>query len=140
MARRVELWRPLIEQVFAERGRLPGYTLSVGEYPELAPRLAATAAASGDWDTSTGEVREGDAASVLQSLLADGSAFPELGRLFDPLGYGLRLHSAESVMVCRLGDIDFSGPGAPPRPDLPPDARVPCGALLVFRITERPRG
>ena len=137
MARRVELWRPLIERTFAEKGRLPAYTVTVGEYPELAARIAVVAASSGEWDTTIGTAREGEAAVALQSLLADGSTFPELRRLFDPLGYSVRLESAESVMVCRWSEIEFIGPDAPLAPDLPPDAQVPCGALLVFRISEQ---
>jgi hypothetical protein len=70
VVKRVSLWRPLLEQMFAEHGKREQYALTVDTYPELAPRLAAGAAKSDDWNLETGHAASGEATEIVAELLS----------------------------------------------------------------------
>jgi hypothetical protein len=132
--RRTALWKPLLEQAFRKQGWKRTYLLTVGEYPELAPRLAAAAAASKNWDLKTGKPRSGEVDAVIKNLLSGGNFFPELDELFNSLGYRLSVEAVEAVMLCRWSEIQRHNDGSQPL-DIQSDSLVPCGASLVFRLT-----
>ncbi len=133
MSRRVEMWRPLLEDLFRERGRSKEYLVAVGEYPEITARIATAAVCSGKWNLSTGRPRSGAPGAAIKELLVDGSLTPELQALFEPLGYSISVRSAEQVMLCRWKEVQ-SEPPASCRSNVAPDSQVPCGASILFRI------
>jgi len=135
MSRRIELWRPLLGQLFTEHGRRKTYLLTVGEYPELAPRMAAAAACSDKWDLKTGRpLASGNGAIV--DLLSDARLYRELGALMTELGYDVAVQSAEAVVLCSWEAVADRIEGCSRTP--PATAKVPCGASIVFRLTARP--
>ena len=135
MARRLELARPLLEGAFQAQGRRPEYLLTIGEYPELAGRLAVAAACSRKWDARTGKPRGENVGQILHDLIAQDHLTPELEAFFDGLGYRASVHSAESVLLCRWRDLRGQAQAASCPLALDDDALVPCGASLVFRLT-----
>jgi hypothetical protein len=132
-SQRTESWKSLLEQAFREQGRKPTYLLTVGQYPELAPRLAVAAAASDNCNLKTGKPRSGEADAVIKDLIAHGRFFPELDALFEPFGYRVSVESVEAVMLCRWSEIQPHD--VQQHPNIRPDSLVPCGASLVFRLT-----
>jgi len=134
MAKRAELWKPLLEQVFQQYGRRKDYLLTVGVYPELGGRIAAAAACSGKWNPKTGRPNNGNAATALKDLLSDQSLYRELHTLFDGIGYRVSASSAESVMLCRWKRVKPSTVDPACHPSMPPQSFVPCGASIVFRL------
>jgi hypothetical protein len=136
ITKRLELWRPPLEAAFQGRGRHPEYFLTVGEYPELAGRLAVASVCSRKWEPRTGQPREEDAAQMVRGLIAQDRLTAELERLFDSLGYRAVIHSADSVLVCRWRDLRREVHASCPLA-LDDDALVPCGASLVFRLTAK---
>src|SRR5438046_2391159 len=83
MLKRVDLWRPLVEQLFKEHGRAKEYLVAVGQYPELSSRLAFAAACSGKWNTQTGQPRTGGANPAVKQLIADRRLNSEIEAFFD---------------------------------------------------------
>jgi len=134
MAKRAELWKPLLEQVFQQYGRRKDYLLTVGVYPELGGRIAAAAACSGKWNPKTGRPNNGNAATALRDLLSDHSLYRELHTFFDAMGYQVSASSAEAVMLCRWKRVkpDTLDPAC--HPSMRPQSFVPCGASIVFRL------
>jgi len=134
MARRVELWKPLLEEAFQKYGRRKDYTLTVGVYPELGGRIAAAAACSGKWNPKTGQPLEGNAATALKDLLNAQSLYRELHEFFDGMGYRVSVDSTEGVMLCRWKRVkpDTLDPAC--HPSMRPESFVPCGASIVFRL------
>jgi hypothetical protein len=139
MAKRATLWKPLLEQMFRERGHRSEYLLAVGQYPELEARIAIAAADSGRWDPGSGRVRTGDAAAFVKELLTEKALWPEIASLFESLGYRLAVHSVESVVLCKGSEIQCGPPACRASPALPPDSTVPCGASVLFRLTRDQR-
>jgi hypothetical protein len=135
-ARRVELWKPLLEDMLRGRGRRKEYRVVVGDYPELPARIAAAAACSGQWDFATGKPRSGEPNATIQGMLADGSLTPELKALFESLAYSLSVRSVEKVLLCRWKEIQPGPPGSC-RSDVKPESQVPCGASILFQITSK---
>lgn len=132
MSRRIELWRPLLDQALRQFRRDGDYLLTVGEYPELSDRIAAAVACSGKWDGRNGRPVAGPANAMLKDVASE-TMFGELTQLVGPFGYRVSLESAESVMLCpwrSFGDHVKAGCAS-----FDPDARVPCGATLLFRMS-----
>lgn len=128
---RAELWRPLLQQMFTEQGRRSTYLLTVGDYPELASRIAAAAACSGDWDLASGRPVAGDAGAALARLLRDPRLYPELTALMSNFQYTVTVDSAESVVICPWKSLGAASAGCARAIDA--DAQVPCGGSVVFR-------
>ena len=135
MTRRTALWAPLLDELFAQHGRRPTYLLAVGDYPELNARLAAAAACSDEWDVTRGRPRSGDAGSSVVRCLDGADAYGELTQLFTPRGYRVSTHSAESVLTCAWKEVPRAAAEVECARDVSPDAIVPCGASILFRLT-----
>lgn len=132
ITRRLELFRPLLEQALRERGRRTGYLLTVGEYPELNMRLGDAAACSEKWNSTTGTARSGDPGTAAKDLLAEARAYRELEPLFESLGYRIAVESVESVVLCRGNEIQPQSCRK-----IQPNSKLPCGASILFRLTAK---
>lgn len=137
MTRRLELWRPLIDQLLREHPGAEIHLLTVGEYPELGARIAGAAACSGNWNPRTGKPRSGNAAKAIKALLDDHSVYQELDSFFDALGYRTSVESAESVVLCPGKQFAGDEIHLPCQAKLQSEALVPCGASLVFRLVNK---
>jgi hypothetical protein len=137
MAKRLELWKPLLEQAFREHGQQKEYLLTVGEYPDLSARAAVAAVCSKAWNLKTGMPKVGDAGAAFKDLLVENRLYQELEPFFDSFGYGVSLSSAEAVMTCPWKEIRSEPVGNGCRPNAEPDSMVPCGASLVFRLAAK---
>lgn len=137
MTKRLELWRPLIDQLFRERPGVKSYLLTVGEYPELGKRIAVAAACSGNWNPRTGQPRAGSAAKGMRTLLDDHNLYRELDSFFDALGYRTSIESAEGVMLCPWKQFADDEIHLPCQAKLRSESLVPCGASLVFRLVNK---
>jgi hypothetical protein len=135
MDKRLETWRPLLEQLFRERGRRPEYFLTVGEYPELRRRIAEAAVCSGKWDPVTGRPRIGDAGLAMKDLLIGERLYPELNVFFASLGYLVSVEYAGGVMICGWNELG----GSDARCDGHKQAGfvAPCGASIIFKLTRK---
>ncbi|HKX00741.1 MAG TPA: hypothetical protein VJN43_23570 [Bryobacteraceae bacterium] len=134
MTKRIELWKPLVEELFEKYGRRKDYRLTVGLYPELGGRIAAAAACSGKWNPKTGQSLEGAAGAALKDLFTNHALYRELDAFFDTLGYRVSLDSAEAVMRCRWNRVKPEPVDPTCHPNVRPLSWVPCGASLVFRL------
>jgi hypothetical protein len=134
MARRIELWRPLLQRFFGAHGRRADYLLTVGEYPELSSRIAAAAACSENWDLARGTPKTGDTAMVVKDLLSSSKLYTELEDWLRPMGYRLSIHSVESAMLCPWRSVGTDSSARCGR-IVTSEAMVPCGASIVFRMT-----
>lgn len=134
MPQRIELWKPLVEELFEKYGRRKDYRLTVGLYPELGGRIAAAAACSGKWNPKTGQPLEGAAGAALKDLFTNHALYRELDTFFDALGYRVSLDSAEAVMRCRWNRVKPEPVDPACHPNMRPLSWVPCGASLVFRL------
>jgi hypothetical protein len=133
MSRRLEIWRPLLEQLFHERGRQPRYLLTVGEYPELTRRMAEAAVCVEKWDPKTGRPLTGRAGPALRALLVGEHLYPELGAFFASVGYLVSVDHVENVMICQWKDL--GGPPARCNASIEADSLAPCGASIIFELT-----
>jgi hypothetical protein len=133
MAQRLELSKPLLDQVFQQHRR-KDYLLTVGEYPELGSRAATAAACSGKWNAKTGQPRTGKAAAAFKELLSDSRLYPEIETFFDSFGYRATVNSVEAVMLCRWRDIKPATLDSGCHPSLRPQSLVPCGASITLRL------
>jgi hypothetical protein len=136
MTKRVQLWRPLLEQLFRERGRKREYVLTVQGYVELNTRMAAAAATSQIWDADAGAPKSGGLGRAVLEILNTGPLYPELVTLFEPLGYQVAAVHADNILVGRRSDIAREIAPAPSDvATLTPNAKLPYGASIVFRLT-----
>jgi len=138
MTERLEMWRPLVEQLFRERGRQLEYLVTVGEYPELKRRIIDAAACSDEWDPSTGQPRGGRPDEAIKDLLTQAELYPEIGAFFTSLGYATSIDHAEGVMICRTDAIDRPAVRCSGMTGVV--AMAPCGASIVFKLTRRDSG
>jgi len=137
MTRRLELWRPLIDQLLREHPGTEIHLLTVGEYPELGARIAGAAACSGNWNPRTGKPHSGNAAKAIKTLLNDHSLYRELDSFFDGLGYRTSIESAEGVVLCPGKQFAGDEVHFPCQAKLHSESLVPCGASLVFRLVNK---
>jgi hypothetical protein len=133
MSRRLEIWRPLLEQLFRERGRQQEYLLTVGEYPELKRRMAEAAVCLDEWDPKTGRPLAGQAGPALGALLTREHLYAELDAFFASLSYLVTVDYVEGVMIC--GWKDLGSPAAPCQVSTDADSLAPCGASIIFKLT-----
>jgi len=137
MSGRLDLWRPLLGQLFQQRPGVDSYLLTVGEYPELAGRIAVAAACSGKWNPQTGQPHIGNASKALKALLDDPSLYRELDSFFDAMGYRTSIDSAEGIVLCPWKQFSENGAHLPCRAKLESESLMPCGASLVFRLVKK---
>jgi hypothetical protein len=135
MSRRLEIWRPLLEQLFRERGRQREYLLTVGEYPELKRRMAEAAVCLDEWDPKTGRPLTGQAGPALRALLGREHLYAELDAFFVSVGYLVTVDHVEGVMICRWKDL--GGPAARCKVSTDADSLAPCGASIIFKLTRK---
>ena len=136
MRERANRWKPLLAEFLAKRPPDEAYQLVVGDYPELAPRLAVAALRSGDWDSRAGRLRNGDTNEGIRKAIESERICLEVSQLFDALGYTAKVDSVENVILCRWKEIpDAQLPADVAAPDL--NSLVPCGASLLFRVTKK---
>lgn len=136
MTKRVQLWRPLLEQLFRERGRKREYVLTVQGYVELNTRMAAAAATSRIWDADAGAPKSGSLGHAILEILNTGPLYPELVTLFEPLGYQVAAVHADKILLGRWSDIARDvAPAMSDVATLTPAAELPYGASIVFRLT-----
>ncbi len=133
MTKRLQLWRPLVEQALRDGGRRDEIRLTLGDYPELRPRVALAAACSGKWDPDTGKPTSGRVNTAFLALMADNSLYAELTQFASDLGYRASVASAEEPLLCSWESVQ---PVATDRcrPALDASASVPCEASIVFQL------
>jgi hypothetical protein len=134
MRQRLEMLRPLVNQAFDEHGRKRMYAVTVGEYPELKARIAAAAACSGKWNMTSGKPKAGSAGVFVRELLESQKLYPELESFFGSMGYAVSVSSVEEIMLCPWAEIKREA-SPPCRPHIPSGSQAPCGASIVFRIS-----
>jgi hypothetical protein len=135
MTRRVDLWRPLINQLLREQGRRKEYLVAVGEYTELAARIASAAVCSRKWNLKTGRPLTGDANQEVKNILKQTQTTRELVSFFSSLGFRMSVDNGENVLICPWTRIHAAQD--PPCGRAPaPTSQVPCGASILFRITD----
>lgn len=133
MARRIEMWKPLLEETL-NRSPRRDYLLTVGQYPELSERIAGAAACSGRWNLETGAALSSPAGAAVAALMTSEHLYPEVSALTESLGYRASVSSVESVVLCAWKSVGGSAASACARA-IDADAKVPCGASIVFRIS-----
>jgi hypothetical protein len=133
MSRRLEIWKPLLDQLFHERGPQNEYLLTVGEYPELNRRMAAGAVCLEAWDSKTGRPRTGPVGPTLKTLLDRDDAYAELEAFFAPVGYRVTVDHVENVMICRWKGL--GGPDDRCQASSDAESLVPCGASMIFKLS-----
>ena len=134
LEQRVDSLRALLEVFFLDHPKESQYSFVFGSYNELNSRMARAVSCSPQWDFDAGRVRSGDTAAWLRDYLGEIKAYDELLPVFDALGYRIEIASMESIALCGTSEIDLNGGLRPCRTPIPPKAKLPCGALITFKL------
>jgi len=134
---RLDDLRSLLNTYFLDHARESHYSFTFGQYTELNARMASAASCSRQWNSQAGRARSGNSSSWLRKQLNREQAYRELVPVFDEIGYRIDIAAMESISLCRPAEIDWTRAPRSCRAPLPPQAKLPCGALLTFRLTRK---
>ncbi len=135
LQQRLDALRILLNTYFMDHPRAFRYSFTFGSYSELNNRMAATASCSQKWDFQTGRTRIKNSTNWLSKRLNKDHAYRELIPLFETIGYRIDISSMESISLCGPGEIDWKSAPRSCKTSLPPEAKLPCGALVTFTLS-----
>ena len=129
--------RSLLNTYFLNHARESSYLFTFGQYSELNARMASTASCSRQWNFQAGRTRTGNSANWLLKRLNKERAYGELVSMFDEIGYRIDIAAIESISLCGPAEIDWTSAPRSCHTPTPPQAKLPCGALLTFILTRK---
>jgi hypothetical protein len=132
---RIDDLRSLLNTYFLDHARESRYSFTFGQYTELNARMASAASCSRQWNFQAGRASIGDSATWLRKRLNEEQAYRELVPVFDEIGYRIDIAAMESISLCGPAEIDWTSAPRSCRTPIPPQAKLPCGALLTFSLT-----
>ena len=130
---RIAKLRALLDTYFSDHPKETVYTFTFGQYDELNDRMAALASCSRQWDFRSGKMK--NPAGWLREMLNKEASYRELIPVFEAVGYRIEVASLESIALCASKEIDWSRVKRACQTLLPAEAKLPCGALIAYRLT-----